>query len=164
MKHTVGRTRNGIPVYVDLIYSQAATHIAQHPHILGLMREALSKNVVRGMQQTIAHDMGRIIGNDAIIETSSKDAVFYARQAGSDLYTRFIKTSKQSSTQFLTLVMHRDVHNKYEVQDAWIGGLVPPQPGSALQTAESQLFWENHARIFSSHRLEPGTLTKESPF
>src|SRR5688572_12334778 len=134
MKHPIGHTRNGVPVYVDLIGSQAAKRIAQQPQLLALAKEMLEKTTVQGKETSIERDMGRLIGYSFVVATTEKDTILYGRLLRDDLYTRFVKNGKPLSTHYLSVTLRKGGNNHYELCDIWIGRLNPPRPGSANET------------------------------
>jgi hypothetical protein len=164
MKHSVGKTKNGIPVYVDLIRSQAALNIAQQPHIL-----ALARKIVRQMEATkpeiVAEcDLGRTIGYDFVVSTTEKDAVVYARLLRKNIYTRFVKNAQPQTTQYLTITLRLDENNEYELHNAWIGRIRPARPGSTRESTESRPYWASHAFVLSNQVLQTNTVTKTCPY
>ncbi len=163
MKHHVGQTRNGIPVYVDLITSYAAKRIALQPSLLILAKEALRKKSPRGPSITVEYDMGRPIGYSSIVDTGEKDAVFYAQLLQDDVYTRFVKSGKPTATQYLTLRLTND-GEAYHLHDIWIGKVAPPRPGASDEAPESKDFWTSHAFVFANQQLKMRTTTKECPY
>lgn len=165
MQHEVGHTRNNIPVYVNLTRSSAAKQIAQQPNLLSLAKEALKRTHARGPHPIIECDMGRSIGYSYIMETSSKDTIFYARVANDELYTRFVKKGEPLSTQYLTFVLHSNGKGgSYVLSDIWIGRKYPERPGSPEETEEGRNFWENHAHILQNEQLKHGSTTKVCPW
>lgn len=164
MKHLVGYTKDETPVYVDLIRSKAADHIAQSPYLLGLVRETLRQATIRGSKLSLEQDMGRDIGYSFVVETTETDVVFYAQLVHDDTYTRFVKNGKPLSTQHITLNLQRNTDKSYELHDAWIGHTVPPRPGSTDETASSKGYWANHAVIPNNQALQPRTITKVCPY
>lgn len=164
MKHPIGQTGNGTAVYVDLIQSSAARHIAQQPHLLTLIAEALQQTEPQGLEASIEHDMGRVIGYSFVVKTAGTDGIFYAQLLRDDTYIRFIKNGKPLSTQYLSMVLHQDENGAYELYDAWIGRLNPPRPGTAGETAESKPYWATHAFILGNETLQLRTVTKECPY
>src|SRR5256885_12271874 len=132
MKHPVGYTRNGMTVYVDLIRSRAAKHIAQQPHLLGLVEEVLRQTALQGPAINLEHDMGRVIGYSSVVSTTDADTVFYAQLLRDTTYTRFVKNGKPLPTPYLTIVLRSgEGKGSYELYDTWIGRLSLPLPGSA---------------------------------
>ena len=164
MKHPVGQTRNGVYVYVNLIGSRAAMHIARQPQLLTLAKEMLAETMVRGAEINLERDMKRPIGYNFIVTTTDQDTVFYGRLLRDDIYTRFVKNRKPLSTQYLTVALLQDSNNAYELSDVWIGRLIPPRPGSANETTESKSYWSNHAFVLDNQLLQQRTVTRTCPY
>lgn len=163
MKHVICTTKNGVPVHVDLIYSQAAAHIAQNPHLLALVQEALQQINAEKVEYSIEHDMGRPIGYNYVVETTDSDTIIYAQLVRTNLYTRFVKNGKPKATSYLSMSLQRD-DDSYELQDIWIGRLSPPRPGSERETAESRPYWARHAFVLDTQPVQSRTITKECPY
>ena len=166
MTHFISYTRNNIPVFIDLIRSNAAKHVAQQPYLLTLTAEALKNITLDGRSSmSIVHDMGRPIGYDFVVETSTDDGIFYAQLVRDETYTRFIKNGKPLSTRYLTTILSIDpVGAQYNVENVWIGRLTPPRPGSAKETAKSKSYWDTHAYVFENQPIQSSTLTKTCPY
>ena len=165
MDHLVGYAQNGVAIYVDLISSEAARAIAREPHLLTLAAEALRNIPLQEPAISLAHDMGRVIGYDFVVETTAADNIFYVQLAGDNIYTRFTKNGKPSSTQHLSMVLRQDQSGTiYGLHGIWIGYLVPPKPGSAEETAKSRAYWGTHALVFENQPIQPRTLTKTQPY
>jgi len=62
MRVLLGETKNGHGVYVDMQSSHAATHIADDPPLLDLIKEALPELELTEDQVRIEKDMGRVAG------------------------------------------------------------------------------------------------------
>jgi hypothetical protein len=164
MKHPIAITQNGIAVYVDLVKSQAAAHIAQQPHLLALVKEVVEQTTTNASEIHLEQNMGRTIGYSIVVETTEKDTVLYARLLRDELYTRFVKNGKPITTQYLSIILRRDSDDSYELYDTWIGRLTPPRPGSEKENAQSKPFWESHAFIFEGQSIQLATTTKECPY
>jgi hypothetical protein len=74
MKHPIGKSRNRMSVYVDLISSAAAAHIAERPYLLVLIQEALRGVTLRDRDVSLEYDMQRTIGYDFVVNTTDKKA------------------------------------------------------------------------------------------
>jgi hypothetical protein len=164
MKHPIAHTRNGAAVYVDLVRSRAAIHIAQQPHMLGLVKELVEHMTARTVDIRMEKDMGRPIGYNAVVETSDADTILYAQLLHDDTYTRFIKNGKPDATQYLSVIMHRDDENNYELLDTWIGRLSPPRPDGENDTDSSKSYWANHAFVLDGQSVQTRTVTKVCPY
>ncbi len=164
MRHSVGQTRNGLLVVVDLICSPAAKHIAQQPHLLGYAKEILQQKALRNATATIEYDMGRVIGYSPTTHTTNDDTIFYAQLMRDDTYTRFVKKTSSQSTQYVTLILRRASDNAYEIEDIWIGRFYPPRPGTLDETAMSKPYWTDHAFIFDNQPIQLRSVTKVVPY
>jgi hypothetical protein len=165
MLHPILTMPNGVEIYIDLIKSKAARSIARQPQLLGLIKEALKGKSLTGPEMHIEQDMGRVVGYDFIITTKDGDAVFYAKLINEQIYTRFVKTGKALSTQFISLALESSADGKaYEVQSARIGPSIPPRPGTSGETAASKRYWETHAVMQEGESLQLKTLSKKCPY
>lgn len=165
MDHYVGNASNNIPVYVNLIKSNAAKHIAQQPSLLTLATEALQHLTLKGVSVNLEKDMGRTIGYDFVVETTATDTVFYAQLQRDSTYTRFVKNGEPLPSRHLTMTLDYDrINTCYYLSNIWIGHLRPPRPGSTQETAKGNIFWGNHAFIFENQPLQSRTLTKTCPY
>ena len=164
MKHHVAKAKNGVTVYVNLIGSQASESIAQHPYLLGLVKELLQKTRLSGQRLYFDKDMGRPVGSGNVVETSDKDTILYAQALKSETYKRFVKNGKPLSTQHITVILARDDDGSYELIDTWVGPMRPPHPGTPDETKASRLYWDSHAFVLDREPIKLRTLTKTCPY
>ena len=164
MKHPITQTRNGSPVYVDLIHSYAAAYVAQNPQLLGVVRELLEQVTTTSAEVRLDKNMGRVIGNNYVVETTEKDTILYAQRLRDTSYTRFVKNGSPLPTPYLSIILRRDDEGSYELHDLWIGRLNPPRPGSGNETAKSKSYWANHAFVFDGQPIQARTITKVCPY
>jgi hypothetical protein len=161
MKHLITHTTNDIPVYVDLIHSAAAKHIAERPYLLGLAAEALQKKSPGKHPLIIEHNFGRTLGYNFIVPTTDASIVFYACVLRDEVYTRFVKNVAPLATTYLTTVLDYTADDTFELRDLWIGRIIPPRPGSADATDAGNTYWQHHAYVFDKQSLQTKTITKE---
>lgn len=165
VKHHIGTSKNGIPVYADLIQSQTAKQVSRQPHLLTLVEEALRNMTLKGADIIVDHDMKRPVGYSFVVPTTDADKVFYAKLLRDPVYTRFVKDGKPLTTTYLTLtLLHHPNDNAYELLSVEIGRARPPRPGSPKETAESKPFWANHAYVLDKQSLQSTTITKVCPY
>ncbi|HET7059873.1 MAG TPA: hypothetical protein VFH99_00940 [Candidatus Saccharimonadales bacterium] len=167
MKHFVGSTKNGKPVYVDLIRSQAAPHIATHPYLLGLVSEALAQTKANAPRLKFEHDLQRTVGYENVVKTAPSEKVIYARVLNDELYTRFTTKGTPGATSHVSVVLLQDDSEddtSYELVDAWIGRLKPPRPGSDNETPESREYWAGHAFLLDTQVMQRHTRTETCPY
>lgn len=119
---------------------------------------------LKGPRLTIEHDMGRVIGNTDIVETTEKDTVFYAQPNKRDFFYRYAKNRFPSPSRKLTIIVEKDADGNYEVTDTWIGPSSPPFPGDEKATAKSKPYWQTHALVQDAHAVQSKTITKICPY
>ena len=112
----------------------------------------------------IEHDMGRVIGNTDIVETSEKDTIFYAQPNKKSVYSRYAKNRYPSPSPKLCIVLEKDEDGNYELSDTWIGPFSPPFPGDAKETVKSKPYWETHALVQDAQMVQSKTITKDCPY
>ncbi|HWZ65595.1 MAG TPA: hypothetical protein VNX65_02230 [Patescibacteria group bacterium] len=164
MKHPIAEMPNGTLIYVDLVHSPAALHIAAQPRLVGLVKEALKNSSLKTPMVYLEKDMGRDIGYDFVVEAAVSDSIFYAQLLRKNQYTRFVKNKKALPTSYLTIILQRDDEGSYALHDTWIGRLSPPLPGATDETPGSKLYWDNHALIFDKQPLQSRTITRVCPY
>ena len=164
MRHVAGYTKNGRTVYVDLINSQAAPHIAAHPHLLGLAKDALIRITAKEDRIKFEYDTGNIIGYENIVKTPPEEKVLYARLVRDDLYSRFTKKGEPLQTSYISITIQREQEGDYVLTDAWIGRLKPPRPGSQNETPTSRTYWSCHAFLLDTQPLQRHTRTETCPY
>jgi len=163
-KHLLIALPNRRQVYVDLITSPAGHYLSRQPYVINLIKEVLAPMRLRQPEVTIEHDMGRVIGNTNIVETSEKDAIIYAQPHKKKTYARYAKNRSLSPSQILTIILEQDEAGNYELLDTWIGPYTPPFPGEDKATQTSKTYWESHALVMDNLMVQTKTITKDSPY
>jgi len=164
MKQPVGPTSNGKQVFVDLIHSQAAKHIAGHPQLIGHVAEALRQTTVKTAYLKFEYNLKRSIGYENVVPTAPAEKVVYAQTAHDGLYTRFTRKGNPSSTTYVSMALQQNEDGTYDLLDAWIGRIRPPRPGSDNETPASREYWANHAFLLDKQVLRPHTATETCPY
>ena len=164
MKHVIGKTNNGVTVYVDLISSQAANQISRQPYLLGLLKDLVKRTVITGKELQFDQDMGHVVGHESIVETSDADTIIYAQKLKDKTYTRFVKNGKPKPTQYITLILDKDSDDEYQLVDTWIGRLSPPRPGSLHENSDSKVYWAAHAYVLDGEPVQSKSITKVCPY
>ncbi|HVV66774.1 MAG TPA: hypothetical protein VHB72_01730 [Candidatus Saccharimonadales bacterium] len=164
MKYLVGYTKNRIAVYVDLTNSQAAPHVAAHPYLLGLAKDALSEVTAKEERLKFEQNAGRPIGYENVVETSPGENVIYAQLVKDDLYSRFTRKGVPKRTNYVSLVIERQGMEYYLLTDAWIGRLKPPRPGSPHETPASRQYWATHAFLLDTQVMQKHSRTEVCPY
>lgn len=154
----------GSEIYVNLIASSAGQYLSRQPYVLGLVKEVLTSTKLRGPRPIIEGDMGRVIGNTDIIETTEKDSIFYARPTKKSIFSRYAKNRHPSPSRTLTVILERDLDGNYELLDTWIGSYSPPFPGGEDETAKSKSYWQHHALVQDAQSIQLKTVTRDCPY
>src|SRR3989344_4792470 len=151
-------------IYVDLITSSAGKYLSRQPYVLNLIREVLKPLKLTDAQITIERDMGRVIGNTDIVETTDKDIIFYAQPYKKSVFSRYAKNRYPLPSDKLTLILEKDSDGNYELADTWIGPFSPPFPGDEHETVKSRSYWETHALVQDAQVVQSKTITKICPY
>lgn len=159
----IGTTKNHLRVSADLKSSHAATHLADTPHLLELVREALSLISPEDADVYTEVDLGRIIGTSDLVITTDTDDIFYAKRRNRTNYTRFVRNRRPIETSIVTLVLHRQASD-YLLYSAWIGWAAPPFPDDEKDTPESYTFWKTHALAWGQQEVQPNTEVADWPW
>ncbi len=163
-KHIIAMSANNKEIYVYLIQTVAAAQISRQPHLASLVKEIADSLILAEPTVSIEYDMGRTIGYGEILETKENDTIFYAKQAKSDAYTRFVKNRKTQPTSSLCMTLSRDKEGDYELTGVYIGEQSPAIPGTEDATGESKNFWETHAVVYNGQPILASTQTKDCPY
>lgn len=164
MKHLISKTGNGKAVYIDLIHSQAAAQISRQPRLLEMVKRITGQSDVKGKVVRLESNMGKPIGYNSVIRTSESDTVFYAQQQREKIYTRFVKNGTPKATRYLSMVLHQDSDDSYELHELWLGRQRPARPGHDEATDESLIYWAEHAFIIDTQPVQPRTITRDCPY
>jgi hypothetical protein len=163
-RYVIKESSSGYEIYVNLIASSAGQYLSRQPHIINLIKEVLVPMKLSTTQMAIERDMGRVIGNTDIVETTEKDTVFYAQPNKKDVFSRYAKNRFPSPSRKLTIILEQDLDGNYEVSDTWIGPCSPPFPGDKKATAKSKPYWQTHALVQDAHSVQSKTITKICPY
>lgn len=163
-KEFIGKTKNDCDVYVDMEGSHAATHIADTPQLLDLVKEIIKDVVPDDEYARFETDMGRTIGNSDLVETEEGDDVVYAKRPNRDTYSRFVKNKKPVPTSWVVVELRKVGDCEYELFTAFIGRFTPSFPGGPHETPDSKPFWSKHALAWGTQEVIPETETAECPW
>jgi len=163
-KNVIGQTKNGKTVYVDTEGSHAATHIADTPGLVGLVREVVTQLEPTQDNVYIDKDMGRQVGMSDLVETGTHDEILYAKRLNRENYTRFVLNRTAQPTSMVTVILRKDTDGNYELWSAWIGPASPQFPGDEHETPQSKPFWQKHALVWGNQAIQPSTEKNEWPW
>lgn len=164
MKKLIATTKNGVDVYLDTEHSHAATHIAHHPELLEFAKNIIADRVFGGRFLKFSTDMGGVVGNSDLVETTANDDTFYAKRPNRRNYTRFVNGKNAEPTRFVTLEL-RKVDDQVVLFTVYIGGATPPFPyGKDDPHQDGREFWKTHALVTGNQEYLEETVTKECPW
>jgi len=163
-KYVIVESQTGYEVYVNLIGSSAGQYLNRQPYVIKLLKEVLLAAKLNNSTVVLEHDMGRVIGNTDILETTDKDTIFYAQPVKKNVFSRYAKNRYPIPSRKLTIRLQQDANGDYEILDTWIGPSSPPFPGDKDETANSKTYWETHALAQDAHSVQSRTITKICPY
>lgn len=163
-KYVISKSPDGFEIYINLITSSAGHYLSRQPHVINLIKEVLLPMDLSASQIFVERDMGRIIGNTDIVDTTDKDTIFYAQPNKKQIYSRYAKNRYPAPCKMLTIILQKDENGDYEVTDTWIGPHSPPFPGDEHATVKSKPYWENHALVYNTDAIQSKTITKDCPY
>ena len=163
MKEFVTHSRNQLPVYIDHNATKVALHIQETPLLLEFVKEVVAGSDISGDNVAIEKDMGRIVGETTLVETSDTDRIVYAKRLQREKYTRFVINKVAQPTSYVTVILHK-ADGGYNLWSAWCGRLVPTSPGGEDEMPKSQGFWKDHALVFDEKIIQPETVTTVCPW
>lgn len=158
------KTKNGFLVHLDLNDSHAATHIAEKPELLDLLREVLKNRDVFGERDCFEQDLKRPIGKTNIVETVDSDEIFYAKRLNRDRYTRFVRNREPEITNHITIDLRKNASGSYDLFTVFLGTMTPPFPFDKNDDIRKIKFWNQHALVFTNQDLVEGTEILDCPW
>ncbi len=160
----LGKTKNGIDVYVDMISSHAITHFSHHPKLLDAVKKSIPTLEVSGQISRTEIDTGEVVGTTDLVETGEGDEIFYAIRTLRDTYSRFVKNKKPTPTTWVTVDLRKVSDAEYYLYTAFVGRLTPSFPGGNYLPEQSKKFWSTHALVWGTQEIKPGTETEKCPW
>lgn len=154
---------SGRKVYFDP-NGRAATHLADTPRLYTLVADLLSRQDFQDPVVFIDHDAGVNIGTTDLVDTTETDEIVYAKRLNRTNYTRFAKHRSPIPTTYFTIALKQDERGDYELASAWIGRTCPNFPDEPNATQDSKPFWSNHALVWGTQSIQPGTETTICPW
>jgi len=156
-------SKNSVKVYYDMISSHAATHFADTPQLKGLVIQLLQNTNLTKDKEHFEYDFKKLVGKSDLIATKPGDEIIYAKRLNRDNYTRFIMNTEPADSSVITVVLYKH-DDYYELCSTWVGLIVPSFPTAPTATADSVPFWKEHALVWGTQEIQPGTETKVWPW
>lgn len=155
----VGVTRDGTSVVNRLI---------SHCHIgARLLCEALAKIDLSTTADPFAKfsvEMERIVGMSTCVPTGPEDVIIYAQRAGRHGLTRFVQNREPLPCSKIQVILKETaVPKTWLLVTAFIGNGAEPEPWDRNATAASESFWREHALVWGTEPVAPGTTLDPIP-
>lgn len=163
-KFLLCKMANGTEVYYEDEKSHTATHLADTPQLLPLLKVFLSKQEFHEDMIFIEHDTRKVIGHTDLVEVTDTDEIVYAKRLNRDNFTKFAMNRIPPTTTYFTFLLYMDYDGNYELASTWVGRTCPSFPDDFNATPESKPFWDRHALVFGNQAIQEDTLTTTCPW
>ena len=162
----LGYSADGKPVYLSKKSTHAKTHIAHHPKLLQAVKDNLGMITLDTNMIRLELTASEIIGTCDLVETDLNDEIVYVIRVGRTTYSRFAKHREPVPTSSFIVDIRRDLDtdSNYYLYTAFVGSLTPSFPGGDFMPERSKEFWSNHALVYGTQELIPGTETTTCPW
>jgi hypothetical protein len=152
------------PVYLHEKSTHAKTHIAHHPKLLQVVKDNLGMITLDANMTRLELTASEIIGTCDLVETDLDDEIVYAIRAGRTTYSRFAKDREPVPTSSFVVDIRIGDNTNYYLYTTYVGKLAPSFPGGDFMPEQSKTFWNNHALVYGTQELIPGTETTTCPW
>ncbi|HRH25424.1 MAG TPA: hypothetical protein PLD99_00525 [Parcubacteria group bacterium] len=148
----LGVTKSG-----EKVFDRPSSHIHGNETVEKYLPLALERIDSMGRDFIVeAVDFGEEIGVSMCVETTPEDEIVYAVRPKRRGPTRFVKNREGEPTSEFTVILKK-VDEGYIVITAFVGPKAEKEPWDPMATEESKEFWNNHALIWESEEVIPGT-------
>ncbi len=156
----LGRLASG-----EFVVDVKDSHVATHSSVLPCLAEALSMMSSDSREVVIAElDMGRVVGENIRVATTSADEIVYAQRPNRRGLTRFVKNRKPEPCSRVVVLVKRTTGGAYVLLTAFIGTRCPAEPWDRNADKTSATFWNENALIWDAEEVISGTETTRCPW
>jgi len=154
----LGFTANAVPV-IDRPNSHR--HLARP-----LLQEALLNLEIQPHDfAKVAIPMGRVVGECTCVETGPGDEIVYARRPNRLGLTRFVKNRMPAPcSSVLVILKPTQEFDAMVLITAFVGTAAEPEPWDRIATEQAWEYWTNHALLWGTEPIVPGTETSVCPW
>lgn len=157
-------TANGYKVFVDFENSHFATHLSESPNLKSLVIDVLQKYKINKDKVRFETNLNRVVGKSLLVPTRETDEIVYAKRPHRNSYMRYVKNKTPIPTTYVTIDLVKTGDRTCKIGTAYVGRATPFMPGEEDANSESLIFWNNHAIIWGTQEIIPGTETTQSPW
>ncbi len=161
------RSANGKNVVFDPLGSHTATHFKDALGLKELANELLGTMDLDGELIAKDIDLGKVIGNSDVVETSHEDEIVYAMRKNREDqgYVPFTKSQASQPSSMISIYLVKKDEETYELSSIWVGEYESPMfPQMDNATAESIPYWSKHAFAWGSQEIIPGSVLTKCPW
>lgn len=145
----VGTLKSGQPVF-----DRPDSHL--HESVGEIIEEVLAKVETDAAFHREIVDMGRVVGQSTCVETTPYDWIVYAQRPDRQGPTRFVKQREPQDCKSVVVALKKGPGG-YLLLSAYIGWHDHLEPWHKKATDEDAEFWTNHALVWGSEEVVPGT-------
>ncbi len=138
-----------------------------HASVLDVLPEALEKINSKGRTFIVEEvRFDRIIGESTCVVTGPDDVIVFAQRPKRFGLTRFVKNRQPEPSSSVVVILKTadEQPGTFILVTAFIGELAEPEPWDRKATQNSRKFWSEHALIWGSEPVIPGTETETCPW
>ncbi len=156
--------KSGESVYLDTNTSHAITHFAHQPKLRIAVEKIIS--TLQGGPDWVRseHGMGDVVGTTDLVTTDEDDEIVYAKRPRRQMYSRFVKGKEPTPTSWITIALRKTAEREYMLYTAFVGRNTPSFPGGDYLPEQSKQFWSNHALVWGSQEVIPGSERMDCPW
>jgi len=161
------KSRNGVNVTYDPIYSHASTHFHDTPQLKSLVTEVVGKMDLNGQEIATHVDMERVVGTCDVVAVDNTDEIIYAirKNRENDGLVPFTKTRKPQPCRFVSVHLEPKKDGSYELASTWIGTFNDePFPEASDANDKSVEYWNCFAFVWGSQEIIPSSETTICPW
>ena len=158
-----GLKKVGLTQDAFAVFDRPSSH-----HHLGseLLAEALGRITLDGrpfVKERV--DFGRIIGTTDCVATTAQDRISFSQRDGRAGPTRFVHNREPEPWTGVIIILKRMSGDEgYLLITAFVGTAAEPEPWDRNATPAAFDFWSNHALVWGSCQVVPGTETTRCPW
>jgi len=137
-----------------------------HESVTVVLSEALSKVYLSDVQFAVEQvDFSSFVGVTTCVETRESDEIVYAQRPKRFGLSRFVKNRQPEPCKSIVVILKKAEDGDYYVLiTAFIGVRPEPEPWDRNATPKSKDFWANHALVWGTEPVVPGTETNRKPW
>jgi len=138
-------------------------------HIHGKISWLLSKilpQIESGGKKRLTEEIKfkRIVGETSCVCTTDGDEIAYAQRPGRKGLTRFVKNREAELSDSAVIILRKGGRGNYILVTLFVGVLGHPEPWDKRANKASYQYWLNHALVWGTEPIVPGTETSECPW